>query len=431
MSQPSAHPDTTPGNVSASTAARVSWALYDFGNSGFPTVVQTFVFAAYFTREVAADPDRGASQWGWAIGGAGVVVALLAPLLGATADRRRRRKFPLALLTAVCILATAALALVAPDISWVWPALLLVALATVAAELAVVLYNSLLPAITNPGTMGRWSGWAWACGYTGGLLCMAGAAGIIWWVGSGPERWAIRVVFPFVAVWYALFALPLFFLTPEPPARSVPLVTSVRRGWIQLTGSIRRAREHGPVWRFLIARLFYADALATLFAFSGVYAAGVFGFSEQEVIAFGIAVNVTAAAGAVGFSFVDDRIGGRQTVLIALLALTGSVTALLLVESHLAFWAIGLFAGIFVGPAQSASRSLLGRLAPQRLRGQVFGLYAFSGKATAFIGPLLVGTLTAATGNQRVGLAIIPLFTLAGIILLLTVPRDRPGSDDN
>ncbi|MDX1682407.1 MAG: MFS transporter, partial [Phycisphaeraceae bacterium] len=158
MSQPSAHPDTTPGNVSASTAARVSWALYDFGNSGFPTVVQTFVFAAYFTREVAADPDRGASQWGWAIGGAGVVVALLAPLLGATADRRRRRKFPLALLTAVCILATAALALVAPDISWVWPALLLVALATVAAELAVVLYNSLLPAITNPGTMGRWSG---------------------------------------------------------------------------------------------------------------------------------------------------------------------------------------------------------------------------------------------------------------------------------
>jgi len=168
--------------------------------------------------------------------------------------------------------------------------------------------------------------------------------------------------------------------------------------------------------------MLYSDGLATVFAFGGVYAAGTFPMSEQEVLLFGIALSATAGLGAAGFAWVDDWIGGKRTILLSLAGLIISATLILLVEASALFWACGLLLGVFVGPVQAASRSLLARLAPESLQNQMFGLYALSGKATAFLGPLLVGWVTYWAGSQRVGMGTILGFFVVGFVLMLRVP---------
>jgi UMF1 family MFS transporter len=168
--------------------------------------------------------------------------------------------------------------------------------------------------------------------------------------------------------------------------------------------------------------MIYTDGLATVFAFGGVYAAGTFDMTQTEVLQFGIAINVTAGLGALALAWVDDWIGGRNTILLSLVGLIIGSTAILIVDDVLWFWVFAMIVGIFIGPLQSASRSHLARVAPEALRSQMFGLFMFSGKATAFIGPLLVGWVTAAVASQRWGMSTIVAFFVIGFALMLTVP---------
>ena len=199
----------------------------------------------------------------------------------------------------------------------------------------------------------------------------------------------------------------------------------MRRGLATLAATLGHVRDYADVARFLLARMIYTDGLNTLFAFGGIYAVGTFGFDFAELIAFGIAMNLTAGVGAALFAWVDDRIGPKRTVLISIAALTVLGGGLLVVEGKALFWALGLPLGIFVGPAQAASRSYMAHLAPARLRTEMFGLYALSGKATAFLGPAALAWATAAAGSQRVGMATIVAFFAVGMVLLLPVPDAR------
>jgi UMF1 family MFS transporter len=404
------------------------WASYDFANSAFPTVIETFVFAAYFTRQVAADPVTGAAQWGLAVGLAGLAVALLGPVVGAIADHGGGQRRWLAATTALCVLPTAALWWVTPHSPHVLSALLAVGVATIGIELASVFYNALLPRLAPPGQIGRWSGWGWGFGYAGGLLCLLLALfGLVrdgaWLALPREDASHVRATFVLTAVWFALFALPL--LTARLPGRDTggrfELGASLRDLWHTLRGLPRQ----GPLLRFLVARMLYTDGLATLFAFGGVYAAGTFAMSESQVLAFGIGLNVTAGIGAVAFAHLDDRIGSRRTIVIALVALLVCGAGALLAPTAAGFWAAGLALGVFVGPAQAASRSLLAHIAPPAQRNQLFGLFTLSGKATAFLGPMLVGMVTLVSGSQRIGMTVILGLWVAGLALLLTVPADR------
>jgi len=405
-----------------------SWALYDWANSAFFTIILTFVFAQYFSVSVIQDEVAGTRAWGNIVGIAGVVIAILAPILGAIADQSGRRKPWLISFTLLCVISSAMLWTVTPDQSQFWTAALWVGLGTLGAEFAFIFYNSMLPDLARPERTGRWSGWAWGLGYVGGIASLVVALyGFIEADGTifNLDRDAaehVRATFVLVAVWYLVFALPAFFFIPDRPSTGLGLGAATRAGLAQLKQSIAHVRQYRDIVRFLVARMLYTDGLATIFTFGGVYAAGTFNMSPTEVLQFAIALNVTAGLGALGFAWIDDALGGRNTILLSLVGLGCSAFAILVVDGATAFWIWGMSLGIFVGPLQSASRSHLARVAPPHLQTQMFGLFAFSGKATAFAGPLLVGLVTSVTDSQRWGMSTILLFLLIGFVLMLKVP---------
>lgn len=413
----------------ATASQLFAWALYDWANSAFFVVIQTFVFAAYFVEAVAENSVDGSAIWGYTIGTAGLVVAITGPFLGAIADQYGRRKpwlFSFALLS---IVATGCLWFVKPDVSSVTLALILVFLATIGSECSIIFYNSLLPDLAPKGKTGRWSGWAAGLGYAGGLVCLLLLFFMLITNSNPPfglkEAFSepVRATFIVTALWYLLFSLPLLFFTPDVKQTGSALAVSVRKGWRQLKSSLKEVKKYKNVAIFLLARLLFIDGLATLFAFGGIYAASVFNLSTSEVLWFGIGLNLTAGIGAAIFAWVDDYWGSRIAMLIALGGLIITTLSLLLITSVFWFWIFGLILGLFVGPLYAASRSYMSYAAPERLQTQMFGLMALSGKVTAFIGPFLVGWLTYLSGSQRVGMSVILVLFAAGFIVLLQVPK--------
>ncbi|MGB0681375.1 MAG: MFS transporter [Magnetovibrionaceae bacterium] len=427
MTAAPAHPVTTRG--------RLSWAVFDVANSAYPTVIATFVFAAYFTQGIAEDPVRGTEVWGYAMSISGLMLALTAPVLGAIADHWGPRKPWIGAFTVLCVALTASLWFAEPRPEFVIYALVLVALSNYAFEAGTVFYNAMLPDLVAEDRLGRWSGWSWAMGYGGGLVCLALALVVL--VQADPPPFGLdkdqaehlRATTLLVALWFGVFCLPLFLFTPDTKRSGMGLAEASLRGLATLKHTFSHLRHYRDIAWFLLARMIYTDGLNTLFAFGGIFAAGTFGFTFEELILFAIAINVTAGLGAFGFGWLDDRLGSKPTILLALGGLCVLGGLLLVLEGKMAFWAVGVPLGLFMGPAQAASRSHMARIAPDHLRAEMFGLYAFSGKATAFMGPALVGAATAAFDSQRLGMATILIFLVAGALLLhFTVPAIKAGS---
>jgi UMF1 family MFS transporter len=412
----------------------MSWAFYDWANSPFTTIIITFVFSAYFSQGIVGDEVRGAALWGYAIGASGVLIALLSPVFGAIADEGGRRKPGLAIFTGTCIVGSAMLWFAEPSSEFAVYAMIWVVIANLGFEFGIVFNNAILPDLVAPSRLGRWSGWAWGLGYFGGLFALVVALFAfvqtdqpLFGLDKGKAE-HIRIVGPLVAVWFALFVWPLFVFTPDRPTAGLGPARAIARGLRRLGVTLKGLRSQGNLARFLIARMIYNDGLVTVFAFGGIYAAGTFGMELAEVITFGIVLNVTAGLGAVGFAWIDDWLGSRRTVLLSLLGLLVTASGAILVRDVTWFWIWGSALGIFVGPAQAASRSLMARLSPPGGATEFFGLYAITGKATAFVGPTLVAALTGAFASQRAGLATVLVFFLAGFVLMLTVRETDQGT---
>ena len=415
--------------------ARVAWCLFDWANSPFPTVIITFVFSAYFTQGIVGDAVRGAALWGYAMAASALAVALLGPLFGAIADAGGRRKPWLLACSALTVICGAALWYATPEPSSALWVLVCVALANVGFELGMVFYNAMLPGIVGRDRLGRLSGWGWALGYAGGLACLVIA--LFGLIQAEPPPFGldpasaepVRAVAPLAVLWFVVFGWPLFVMVPDTPRSALGLGEAMRRGIGQLRDSLIQIRHRGPVLRFLIARMFFIDGLNTVFAFGGIYAAGTFGMALPEVILFGIALNVSAGLGAFAFAWIDDWIGAKRVLVISISGLLLGVAGGVLAPSEPWFWAAGLTLGIFIGPTQSASRSLMARLSPPGREAEMFGLFALSGRATAFVGPLLVGWATLAFDSQRAGMATILGFLAVGLIILLPMaePDQTPA----
>ncbi|RMG46214.1 MAG: MFS transporter [Acidobacteria bacterium] len=398
-----------------------SWALYDFANSAFTTLVVTFIYSTWFTKAMATTEARGTALWGRGIAVSSILIALLAPAVGAAADRRARRRLYLSGLTAGTILATALLAFVPPPHALV--ALALFCAANVLYELALSLYNGFLPGLAPDGRgAGRLSGLAWGFGYVGGLLCLV--VGLVMvklpWL-DGPGGFKYRATNLLVAGWYLVFALPALLFLPEPAPPDPEATWKVSR----IAGTVARLARYRQALRLLVARLIYNDGIVAVFSFGGIYAANEFGFSFEEILWFGITLNVAAGAGSFLFAFVDERFGGRVTVLTTLAGLTAATALAVVADSKAALWVAGVAIGLLVGPNQSASRSLMSRFVPRSAAGEFFGLYAFSGKLTSFAAPLLLSQLTGWTGSHRIGVASVIAFFAAGGLLLWRVDEEE------
>jgi UMF1 family MFS transporter len=408
----------------------LAWCLFDWANSPYTTLIVTFVYSAYFAQTFAPDPVTGTAWWSRAVATAGIIVALLAPLLGALADRSGQRLRFLAVATTVCVLATGTLSFVAPGTrAAAFLALTVFVLADVGFELGMLFYNALLPTIARPGQIGRVSGFGWALGYAGGLVALVLAlVGFVqperpWFGISRAAGLNIRATCLLVAIWLAVFALPLFATLRE--VRLGPARLDLRATLAELGRTFHAVRRYRDAALFLLARLIFNDGLVTVFAFGGIYAAGTFGMTLADVITFGIGINVAAGAGAFLFGFVDDAIGGKRTVLVSCAALAGATALAVWAPTRAWFWVAGMLIGVFAGPNQSASRSLMARFAPRGSENEFFGFFAFSGRLTAFAGPALLGVATQLFHSQRAGVATILVFFLLGGALLLGVDEQR------
>jgi UMF1 family MFS transporter len=433
------------------------WMLFDWANQPFATLITTFIFAPYFAAEVIGDPVRGQALWGAAATIGGATVALLAPLLGAIADRTGGRKRWVLAFSVPYVIGCAGFWLAVPDMATPGVVLATFFLAFVGSEFGQIFTNAMLPDLGPRQEIGRISGSGWALGYLGGLVSLVAVlAFLVPAPGSSTTLIGIppilgldpaagepeRATGPLSAIWYVIFALPLFLWTPDVPAQ--PVARALRTGLADLAATVRQARGHGSLLAFLLASMIYRDALAALFTFGGIYAAGVLGWGAFQLGVFGI---VAAGVGTVGawLGGRADRAFGPRPVIVASIwclvvvscvALLTTRTSVLLMPvppgsslPDLTFMAAGGLLGAAAGALQAASRTLLvhqaeGRVSP----GQAFGLYALSGRATAFVGPALVAATTALTGSQRLGVSPLILLFLLGLWLLYWVKTENEQS---
>jgi len=412
-----------------------SWCLFDWANSPQPTIIVTFVFSAYFAKGVVGDEIEGTVLWSHAIAASGLLVAVLSPLLGAIADQRGRRKPWVAIFSGGCILSSGALWWVMPEPSSIPLALVSVGIATMCFEFVTVFYNASLPDLASSTTIGRISGWGWGAGYVGAIFCLVLCLVLLIQnetppLGLDPNQAEnIRATALVVVIWWIVFGWPYFSFVPDGKASNKSFGLSVRDGTAALWRTVRNLRDHTNIAKFLVARMLYADGLATLFQFGGLYAAGTFGMDFSEIIKFGIAMNITAGVGAFAFAWLDDWIGSKRTIMAALAGLIGFGALILAVDKTFWFWVFGLSLSLFIGPVQAASRTLLARLSPTDMRAEMFGLYALSGKSTSFLGPMIFGWTTLFFESQRAGMASILGFWIAGL-LVLTIVEDSAISRD-
>ena len=459
---------TITGAPAASTLGWTSWALFEWARNPYVILVTIYVFAPYFSTQVVGDPVRGQALLGDANKYAGLMIALLAPFAGAIADRSGRRKPWIACFVVLMVPAMAMLWFAMPGDEGIGviPTLVCIVVIAMCFEFGAVFHNAMLPHVAPATRIGFISGLAISLGNVAGLLLMVSVlymlalpGTVAWsWVpdqamfGIDQDRFEdARIVGPLTAIWLLAFALPLLFFTPD-GAAGQGIRQAVREGLREVRETVRELPHYRNIATYLFVRMIYNDGLVGILIFGGVYAAGVFSWGTVQMLLFGIFMSAAAAIGGYLGGWLDDRIGSKPAILVAvggtvLLLLTGvsitpdeilffipwdSASASKLWEApyfntlpELLYFINGLGFAMFVTTAFAASRTMMARIAPPTMTTQFFGLYALSGTATAFLGPWLVGATTAAFSSQRVGYASLLLLLGAGFIGMFFVREER------
>lgn len=416
-----------------------AWAFWDWATQPFNTVLITFVWVpSYLTSTFFVDPEvvgtageeaalgQLASSLGFGITLAGFAILLLAPVLGQRADRAGRQKMSLFVFTALLVVAQLGLAFVQPGAEWFFVGVFLIAIGSVFAEIANVNYNALLISVSTPKSIGKVSGLGWGFGYLGGIVALAVVVGLILGgVLDGDAASTFQLIAFGSTVWTILFAIPIFRSVPEPPKVAEAERVGFFRSYVELVKSIIKLyRETRPTFWFLLASAIYRDGLSAVFVFGSVIAAIVFGFGFTDLVIFGIALNIVAGVSTILAGRLDDHFGPKRVILISVFGLV-VCTLVVFFFAELGsglFWAAGLVLAAFVGPAQAASRSFLARVTPAGKEGEVFGLYATTGRAAGWMASLLWGVFIALAASQTLyGILGISLVLFVGGVLLLFV----------
>ena len=457
----------TPGAVNTEPVPRkrvISWAMWDWAMQPFNTVILTFVWVAlYLTSRQFLDPaaresgllpdgtylncNEAASVgtaycqgltdlsewWGWANFAAGIFIVILAPVLGQQADARGSKKKWIIGATIAVALVQFSLFFVEANPAYFWFGAFAVAFGAVISEIGNVSYYAMLSEVSTPRTIGRISGLGWGLGYLGGVVALIACIPLLFAIGQS-EPLAYKLVAVLCAVWTIVFSIPLFLNVPEAP----PAGTGVRVNFFVAYGVLVKDivalfKTHRPTFWFLLASAVYRDGLAGVFAFGGILAAVAFHFSANEVLIFAIAANVVAGVSTILAGRADDRFGARAVIIFALSGLVAMALLVFLLHDtgKIVFWIGGLVLSAFVGPAQAASRSLLARVTPEGMQGEIFGLYATTGRVASFISPAMWTLFITIFGATVWGVLGIGIVLAAGLILLLFVrfPASRRAND--
>ena len=403
-----------------------NFALYDFANSAFTTIIITFIFSTYFAKQIAPNPVLGQSYWGWAIGFTGLLVALIGPLIGSFADKKNCTEFFIKLFTIICIILTSFLWFSKPSEKYLLYTLIIVALANFFYELSLIFYNSILKRISNHNNLGKSSGFSFALGYIGGILILIVCIKIfidndVLPFGLSKENSEnIRATSIVVALWYLIFSIPFLF----------SLKKEIKNKIDRSSNSIKKIKN--LIWnkglnnlgKFLVARMLYADGLNAIIIMGGIFAVGVFNLEIKDLLILSVLMNITAFIGAIVGGYANDKFTSKSVIILSLLGLIVSSAIILFIKAKIFFLIFASINGLFIGPIQSASRVFITKSIDENNQASGFGLFALSGKLTSFIGPLLVSTITYISNSQRIGFSSAIFLLLLGLLILLKVKKN-------
>ena len=403
----------------------INFALYDFANSAFTTIIITFIFATYFAKQIAPNPILGQSYWGWTIGLVGFLLAIISPFIGSFADKKNKIVFFLRCFSLLCILFTSLLWFAKPFQNYLLYTLIIVGIANFFYELSLIFYNSLLKDISKSKNLGKSSGLGFALGYIGGIIILFISIKLFVDNDNLPfglskeESQNIRATAILVSVWFLFFSSP-FLLFVKKKIKRIKKPNS--SNFFDLKNLVWN-RGLKTLGKFLIARMLYADGLNAIIVMGGIFAVGVFNLQIKELLILSVSMNVTAFVGAFIGGLANDKYGSKFVIVISLLGLIFSSSIILFVYSKQLFLIMAAINGLFIGPIQSASRVMITSLLDNNNQGKGFGLFATSGKLTSFVGPLLVSTVTFLSNSQRVGFSSAIVLLVAGLIILINIKK--------
>ncbi len=435
------------------------WMLFDWAAQPFHTLIITFVFAPYFASFVATDAIAGQALWGRAAGIGGLLIAVLAPILGAIADNTGRRKPWIAVFSILAIVGTFMLWFALPNSPNTTMILIAFVVALIGIEFATVFSNAMMPDLVSREELGRLSGTGWALGYIGGLIALILVLGFM---SADPETGKTmlglqpifgldastnagdRAVGPLTSLWYLVFVLPLFLFTPD-VKRKVSAFSGnvVAKSLRDLGETLRSLPSQRSYFSFLLSSMLYRDGLNAIYIFGGIYATGVLGWSIIQVGIFGIIASITGTLGAYVGGRMDDRFGAKSVVFSSIVLLIISVVIVISISPNevffmqlaegsslptIVFYLAGALIGAAGGSLQASSRTLLVDQVPAGNMTEAFGLYALAGRATSFIAPLSIAWATTAFNSQRIGVSPVIVLLLLGFFLLFLVREQSTGS---
>jgi len=397
-----------------------AWLSFDFANSPFTTIIITFIYSTFFVEVIVGETIYGTQVWSWIISGSAIFIAIMAPIMGRRIDAKQSQLKWLITNTLLCSFTCMALFLFS-DGDYIWAGFF-VFFSNIFFELSLVVYNALIGQSPDKDKIGRVSAYGWAAGYASGLLALIIA--LLFFVlpdapvfnldkSSNEHILALTLL---VGIWYIIFTVPTVIHFKS--NLNYQVSSSSFREALPLKKLIS---DYPDLWRFFLARLFYNDALITIFAFGGIYAMGTFDFSFTQVLYFGIYLNVFALIGSLTLSRLDDAIGSKKSIIITIVGLSFALVIAMLAQSQLTLWVAGAIIGFFAGPNQCMSRAYVVKLADKNMINEVFGWFAFIGKSTSFVGPFLIGWVTALFSSQRIGLISVLILFLIGFYLMTTV----------
>ena len=402
-----------------------NFALYDFANSAFTTIIITFIFSTYFAKQIAPNPVLGQSYWGWTIGITGVVVALIGPLLGTIADKKNYTEFFIKIFTIICISLTCLLWFSKPSEKYLIYTLFIVGLANIFYELSLIFYNSTLKKISETKNLGKSSGFSFALGYLGGIIVLIICITIFIDNDSLPFGLSkensenVRATSILVAFWYLIFSMPFLFNLKKTNKNEIEKKINYTKNFKELIWD----KGLNNIGKFLLARMLYADGLNAIIIMGGIFAVGVFSLEIKDLLVLSVLMNITAFIGAIVGGYANDRFSSKSVIIFSLIGLILSSSIILFLKSKIIFLFFASINGFFIGPVQSASRVFITKSIDKNNQASGFGLFALSGKLTSFIGPLLVSTVTFISNSQRIGFSSAIFLLLLGLIILINVRK--------